>query len=132
MSAFQEEDDFVASSKFTGARPGYIFRTGSSGVGYYRDNPLSSTSSQCRCPAREMSRTSYSRASKTLALAAIASQSRASASRKRKNVSDSSFGNNNSSTSKKKTRSDDGGVAASLLLQDNLGVVQAVVRRSKT
>ena len=37
--------DFVASSKFTGARPGYVFRTGSSGVGYYRDVPLSSTSS---------------------------------------------------------------------------------------
>lgn len=31
------EGDFVASAKFTGTRPGYVFKAGKEGLGYYRD-----------------------------------------------------------------------------------------------
>jgi hypothetical protein len=30
---------FIASSVFTGARPGYYFSTGKQGLGYYSDDP---------------------------------------------------------------------------------------------
>jgi len=30
---------FTPSATFTGARPGFVFKKGSSGVGYYRDGP---------------------------------------------------------------------------------------------
>ena len=33
---------FVPSTSFDGARPGYLFRTGDQGLGYYRDKPFAS------------------------------------------------------------------------------------------
>ena len=36
------DDSFTASPKFAGARPGYVFKRGSRGVGYYVDKPAKS------------------------------------------------------------------------------------------
>jgi hypothetical protein len=33
--------EFIPSAEFTGARPGYVFKRGSGGMGYYTDLPLS-------------------------------------------------------------------------------------------
>jgi hypothetical protein len=33
--------DFIASPKFTGSKPGFVFKKGAKGVGYYRDTPPS-------------------------------------------------------------------------------------------
>jgi hypothetical protein len=34
------DEDFLASATFSGPRPGFVFKTGHSGLGYYRDTPF--------------------------------------------------------------------------------------------
>ena len=33
-----DDQDYIPSSSFTGRKPGYVFKNGEKGIGYYRDD----------------------------------------------------------------------------------------------
>lgn len=35
----EQAEDFMAAKKFRGGRPGYVFKMGKKGLGYYKDTP---------------------------------------------------------------------------------------------
>jgi hypothetical protein len=41
QTAYGPATEYIPSAEFTGARPGYVFKRGSGGLGYYTDLPLS-------------------------------------------------------------------------------------------
>merc|ERR1712146_843453 len=44
------DDTFQAASSFQGARPGYVFKTGARGLGYYRDPKQQGVSRRLKLP----------------------------------------------------------------------------------